>query len=352
MSFAAHALVAFATQALMRAGMDEQAGTVAQILVEADLMGHDTHGLALLPGYVDALIGGTMEGLGKPHVLRDHGAVAHWDGRWLSGVSLVAAAIELAADKAELLGLGAVSIRHAHHTACLQAYLERATRRGLMVMIASSDPASSTVAPFGGLDAVFGPDPIAVGIPTGGDPVLIDMSSSITTNGMVARSADEGTRLRGQWVQDHNGSLSDDPAVVGATPPGSLLLAGGLDHGQKGYGLALTVEALSQGLSGYGRHNAERRWSAAVFVQVLDPKAFAGADAYADQIEHLVRMCHASRPRPDLAAVRLPGEKALALKRKALAEGLSLRPQILKKLQAMADALELPFPPPGAIATE
>ena len=346
MSFAAAALVDFATRALNRAGMDEQANTVAQILVEADLMGHDTHGLALLPGYVGALRDGTMQGVGAPAVLRDHGAVAHWDGRWLSGVSLVAAAIDVAADKAERLGIGAVSIKQAHHTACLQAYLERATRRGLMVVIASSDPASASVAPFGGLDAVFGPDPIAVGIPTRGDPVLIDMSSSITTNGMVARSRAEGSRLKGHWVQDHAGNASDDPGVVGAEPPGSLLLAGGLDHGQKGYGLALTVEALSQGLSGYGRHNAQPRWSASVFVQVLDPKAFAGADDYADQTEHLVRLCHASRPRADLASVRLPGEKALALKRVALVEGLAPRPRLLEQLQALAKTLDLDFPQP------
>jgi len=343
-SFAAAALVDFATQALGRAGMDNQAGTVAQILVEADLMGHDTHGLALLPAYVDALLAGTMQGTGKPEVLRDHGAVAHWDGRWLSGVSLVAAAIDVAADKAERLGIGAVSISRAHHTACLQAYLERATRRGLMVIIASSDPASKSVAPFGGLDAVFGPDPIAVGIPSRGDPVLIDMSSSITTNGMVARTAAEGTRLKGEWVQDHHGNPSDDPSVVTADPRGSLLLAGGLDHGHKGYGLALTVEALSQGLSGYGRLNAEPRWSASVFVQVLDPKAFAGAEAYADQTEHLVSLCRGSRPRADMAAVRLPGEKALALKRVALVEGICPRLRTLEQLKTMADKLDIHFP--------
>jgi len=346
MSFAASVLVDFAEQALTRAGMDGQAKTVAEILVEADLMGHDTHGLALLPAYVDALRGGTMQGVGKPDVLRDHGAAAHWDGRWLSGISLVSAAIDLAAEKAERLGIGAVSIKHAHHTACLQAYLERATSRGLMVIITSSDPTSSSVAPFGGLDGVFGPDPIAVGIPTRGDPVLIDMSASITTNGMVARSRAEGTSLKGQWVQDHEGNLSDDPAVVGAEPAGSLLLAGGLDHGHKGYGLALTVEALSQGLSGYGRQNAQPRWSASVFVQVLDPKAFAGADPYVDQTGHLVDLCHASRPRADLAAVRLPGEKALALKRIGLMEGISPRSKTLDQLKTTADTLGIDFPQP------
>lgn len=346
MKFEAQALVQFATDALGKAGMETDAATVASLLVEADLMGHDTHGLQLLPAYVTELRNGTMQGVGQALVLRDHGAVAHWDGRWLSGVSLIAAAIDTAAAKALLLGIGAVSIKRAHHTACLQAYLQRATDQGLMVMIASSDPASVTVAPFGGLDAVFGPDPLAIGIPTSGNPILIDMSSSITTNGMVARSSSEGTRLRGPWVQDHDGNPSSDPAVLTAEPPGSLLLAGGLDHGQKGYGMALTVEALSQGLSGYGRQNAEKRWGASVFVQVIDPKVFAGENTYTDQTDHLVRLCRASRPRADWPAVRMPGEKALALKRVAMAKGLSLRPGTFEQLHVTANALGIEAPRP------
>jgi LDH2 family malate/lactate/ureidoglycolate dehydrogenase len=323
--------------------MASRAQVVAELLVEADLMGHDTHGLALLTAYVGELERGTMLGKGEPEVLRDRGAVAHWDGRWLSGVSLVASAIDNAAHKARLFGIGAVSIKRAHHTACLQAYLERATRQGFMVLIASSDPASATVAPFGGLDPVFGPDPIAVGIPTKDDPILIDMSSSITTNGMVARTSAEGGPLRGKWLQDHEGNLTDDPAVVSADPPGTLLLAGGHDHGQKGYGLALTVEALSQGLAGWGRKNAEKRWSASVFVQVFDPAAFAGEDEFTDQTEALVRLCHGSRPLGDLKAVRLPGEQAIARRKRALVEGLELRPNIVAQLEDLAKRIEIPF---------
>lgn len=345
MTFSAQALVAFAEAALVRAGMDTKARLVAEILVEADLMGHDTHGLALLPAYVGELQRGTMLGSGEPEVLRDHGAVAHWDGHWLSGVGLVVDAIDTAAAKARLYGIGAVSIRHAHHTACLQAYLERATSKGLMVIIASSDPTSATVAPFGGLDAVLGPDPIAVGIPTAGDPILIDMSSSITTNGMVARTAREGGRLGGQWLQDSQGRLTDDPQVLATQPPGTLLLAGGHDHGQKGYGLALTVEALSQGLSGGGRKTASPRWTASVFVQVLDPAAFAGSDQFIDETEHLVWLCHQSRVRPglDLAKVRVPGEQAQARRRMALQNGIALRDGTMAELTVLSDRLGVPL---------
>ena len=343
MNFAPEYLIDFTAQALSKSGMASRARVVAEILVEADLMGHDTHGLALLPAYVGELERGTMLGEGEPEVLRDHGAVAHWDGKWLSGVSLVAAAINDAAHKARSFGMGAVSIKRAHHTACLQAYLERATQQGLMVMIASSDPASATVAPFGGLDPVLGPDPIAVGIPTKGDPILIDMSSSITTNGMVARTSAEGGRLKGRWLQDREGNLADDPAVLSTSPPGTMLLTGGHDHGQKGYGLALTVEALSQGLAGWGRQNADKRWTASVFVQVFDPAAFAGEDEFTDQTDFLAGLCRASRPLQNVAAVRLPGEQALARRKLALTDGLELRGNIVSRLVELSQQLSIPF---------
>lgn len=338
-------LVRFAGDMLAQAGMEpSQSQVVAEILVEADLMGHDTHGLNLLPAYVTELERGTMTGRGDPEILRDRGAISQWDGKWLSGVSLTARAVEVAASKAEQFGIAAVSVRRAHHTACLQAYLQRATDRGLMVIIASSDPASATVAPFGGLDPVLGPNPIAIGIPTRSDPILIDISSSITTNGLAARATAEGRELGGKWLQDAYGSATADPTVLKTDPPGTLLLAGGQDHGQKGYGLALMVEALTHGLSGHGRHAGIKQWSASVFVQVIAPEAFGGADHFSAEADYLIERCHASRPYPGLAAVRLPGEKALARKRAGSIHGVELYPGILGRLRDLAARLDVCVP--------
>jgi LDH2 family malate/lactate/ureidoglycolate dehydrogenase len=260
-------------------------------------------------------------------------------------VWLTAAALDVAADKARQFGIGAVSIKRAHHTACLQAYLQKITAQGLMAIIASSDPSSASVAPFGGLDPVLGPNPIAVGIPTKRDPILIDMSSSITTNGMAARVAAEGRTLPGEWLQGANGTPSNDPQVLKTNPPGTLLLAGGQDHGQKGYGMALMVEALTHGLSGYGRRDGEKRWSASVFVQVINPSAFAGAADFTNETDYLVHLCQGSRPHPDMKLVRLPGEQALARKRRFLDAGLALYPGTIEKLSLFAERFGIALPP-------
>ena len=338
-------LVAFASHLFVASGMTEaDAGTVGEILVEADLMGHTTHGLQLAPAYLDELAKGSMTARGAPALVSDRKAAIVWDGRRLSGICLTAAAIDLAGERARDYGTATVSIRDAHHVACLAAYLTRATDRGQMVMIACSDPAVSTVAPFGGLDPVFTPDPLAVGIPTDGDPILIDMSASITTNGMAARLKAAGGRFPGAWAQDHDGTLTDDPGVITASPKGSLLPTGGRDHGHKGYNLALIVESLSQGLSGDGRSTKPTRWGAAIFVQVFEPEAFSGLAAFTRETGTLAALAHASRPAPGVAAVRLPGERALALKRTALRDGVELYPGIMDKLAPWAERLRVRLP--------
>ncbi len=326
-------LIAFASDLFAAAGCDgDKPATIAAGLVEADLLGHTTHGLQLAPAYLNELAAGRMTPTGEPDVVQDRGPTVTWDGRALPGVWLAAKAVDLAAERALRYGLCAVAIRRSHHIACLAAFLERATRRGLMVTVASSDPAVASVAPFGGTKAVYTPDPIAIGIPTGGDPILIDISASITTNGMAARLRKEGKHFPGPWALDANGNVTDDPEALFANPPGTLLPTGGADHGHKGYGLALFIEALTQGFGGHGRADAPTGWGASVFVQCFDPAAFGGTDAFLRQSTWLADACRACPPTPGVDTVRLPGQRGLERKRKALAEGVELYPGVLDAL--------------------
>jgi LDH2 family malate/lactate/ureidoglycolate dehydrogenase len=327
-------LIDLAARLLAAAGITpDRARLIGELLVEADLMGHTTHGLALLPGYLEELAAGTMTRAGDPQVIRDTGPCLTWDGLRLPGVWLTAHAIDTAIPRARQYGTATIVIRRSHHIACLGAFLTRATDQGRMLLLASSDPADASVAPFGGTTAVFTPDPIAVGIPTEGDPILIDTSASITTNGMSARLRAEGRRFPNPWLLDAAGAPTDDPQVLVADPPGTIQPTGGLDHGHKGYGLALMVEALTMGLGGFGRAEPAEGWGASVFVQVLDPDAFAGGAAFRRQTAWIADACHASPPRAGVERVRLPGEAALARRRRALAEGLELYPGIMARLE-------------------
>lgn len=340
-------LVAFAEALLRAAGFEaEKAAVTARLLVEADLLGHTTHGLQLLAPYIAAAEAGTLRTAGEPTVIADRPAALTWDGERLPGVWLTDKALGVAMARAEQLGTAMVVIRRSHHIACLAAFLTRATDQGLVAIITSSDPAVASVAPYGGRKPLYTPDPIAVGIPTDADPILVDISASITTNGLSARLAAEGRRLPHPWLLDAEGHPTDDPRVVAADPPGSILPVGGLDHGHKGYGLGLMIEALTQGLGGYGRADAPTGWGACVTVQVIDPACFGGRAAFLRQTGWLADACRDNPPRPGIDRVRLPGERGLQNKRAALAHGLTLYPGIVPKLQAVAERLGVATPRP------
>jgi LDH2 family malate/lactate/ureidoglycolate dehydrogenase len=329
-------LTAFAERLLAGAGLPtEPAAAVAAGLVEADLLGHTTHGLALLGPYLGALEAGTMERDGRPAVLTEAPAAAVWDGRRLPGVWTTGLAVEAATAKAATQGVGAIVVRRSHHIACLAAFLEKPARDGFAVIVLSSDPAVATVAPHGGITPVMTPNPLAVALPASAGPILIDVSTSITTNGLVARTAREGGRMAGPWLVDAEGRASDDPAVASAG--GALLPVGGLDHGHKGFALSLMVEALTQGLGGYGRAEAPTEWGAAVTVVAFAPALFAGIEPFLAEVDWLAGACRAARPRDPATPVRMPGEAALARKAKALREGVALHPEVAAQMAALAE---------------
>src|SRR5579883_2725549 len=340
-------LVGYAANLFSAAGCDgDKPQTIATGLVEADLLGHTTHGLQLASVYLNELEVGGMTPRGEPETVTDRGATVTWNGNRLPGIWLATKAVDLAVNRTPTYGVVTVVVRRSHHIGCLAAFLQRATDRGLMILVASSDPAVATVAPFGGRTAVVTPDPLAAGIPTDGDPILIDVSASITTNGMAGRLRREGRRFPGPWALDADGRPTDDPAALFTDPPGTLLPVGGADYGHKGYGLALVVEALTQGLGGFGRADRPAGWGAAVFVQVIDPAVFGGAAEFVRQTGWLATACRASPPVPGVDAVRVPGQRGLERKRRALAEGVSLYPGVAEALAPYAERLGVPPPEP------
>ncbi len=331
------------------AGMPgHRARVVADLLVEGDLIGQTTHGMAQAPGYLGALADGSMPKDGEPEVINDTGGTIVWDGRYLSGVWLVWHGMQTAFERIAQHGTVTLAIRRSHHIACLSAFLPHATERGYMMILASSDPANDGVAPHGSYQPVFTPDPIAVGYPTDGDPVLIDISTSTTTLGMAHRLMETGGKFPGDWLIGPDGEASDDPTVLRGDPPGALLPLGGLDRGHKGFGLALMVEALTSALAGHGRADGADTWGASVFMQMIDPAAFGGGDAFRRESGWLANACRAAQVAPGRPPVRLPGEGALARKRKALAEGVELYPTILPALAPWAEKLGVEPPKPIA----
>ena len=343
----AAALRRFAAALLEAGGMPpEKAAVVAEVLVEGDLMGHDTHGLAHLPPYLDALASGDMQVEGEPEILAATPVAETWDGRKLPGPWLVRRAAGTAADRAARSGLAAVAIRRSHHIGCLAAYLPPVVERGQMLLVLSSDPATAAVAPWGGTRRLITPNPIAAGWPGPEGPVMLDVSMSVTTIAMANRRRAEGRPFDHPALLDAAGRPTADPAAYAADPPGSLMPLGGPGAGHKGFALGLLVEALTSGLAGHGRADRPTGWGASVLILVLDPAHFGGRAAFAREAAWMAAAVHANPPVPGGEAPRLPGERAWALRREALAKGVPLHPSLPPLLAARGEAAGIAFPPP------
>ncbi len=344
--YTAEELTTFGQGLFEAAGMEhDKAAEVARLLVLTDMMGRRTHGLAMAPLYLADIAKGGMVLRGEPEVVADSGAAVVWDGRYLPGLWLMSRAIELGVRRAAELGVVTVAIRKSHHIGCLAALTKQAADRGCVALIANSEPAARRVAPYGGTEALFTPNPFAVGYPGPEHPVLVDMCASITTTSMTRQKHAAGELFEHPWLLDAQGQPTRDPSVLEhAEPRGSLQLVGGQEYGHKGFGLALMIEALSQGLSGHGRLDEPSRWGGNVFLQVIDPAFFAGREAFVAQTSHLSQQCRANRPIDPARPVRMPGDQAAQLERQAREEGIAYAPPAWEALMDWAQRLGVNAP--------
>jgi LDH2 family malate/lactate/ureidoglycolate dehydrogenase len=191
---------------------------------------------------------------------------------------------------------------------------------------------------------VYSPNPIAAGIPTGGEPILIDISASTTAAAVCVRAAQGGRRLPGPWLVDKEGRPTDDPGPLVEDRSGALYPLGGADLGYKGFALGILLEALTSGLAGHGRHVQEARWGCSVFLMLADPASFGGRAAFARETSFLAAASRAAAVPPGQPAVRLPGEHALLRRADQLANGVALHSDILPALLACAADLNVDVP--------
>jgi LDH2 family malate/lactate/ureidoglycolate dehydrogenase len=173
---------------------------------------------------------------------------------------------------------------------------------------------------------------------------LIDISTSSVANGWVRRWGAEGRRLPGKWLLDAGGNPTDEPAALFGNPPGAMLPLGGTELGHKGFALGLMVEVLTAGLCGTGRADKPTGGGSPVFIQVIDPRAFAGVEALKREASWLADACRTSTPRPGFPAVRVPGDTALARRRAQLTSGVELYPTIMPDLKIWADKFGITVP--------
>lgn len=339
-------LLQFATSCFERAGASAHiAKSMATSLLWGDLLGFRTHGMRRLPYNVKQLQTGAARGEGEVTVINRRLAVETWDANALSGLYVASQAVEKACAMATKAGTGTVVVRGCEHVASLAAYLQIATDQGMLINMMAATPAQSSVAPAGGTSRVFSPNPYAIGVPTSAEPMLLDMSFSVTAAGKVRQAYDRGELLPWPAIVTQSGEVTNDPKAY-IDEGGALLPLGGADLGYKGYGLCLQSELWTLGLTGYGRADAINDGEQnTLFVQVIDPEAFAGKEAFIRVAEDLMQRCKEAEPIDADEPVRIPGSGALALFREQTERGVLLDELTWPRLQHCAEKLGVSLPP-------
>lgn len=338
-------LTTFASLALQRCGMHaEQADQVAARMLDAELLGHRSHGVWLLATYLERLQAGQIACDGAVRVLSDTDSAFSWHANRLPGAWVMHRAITEIIERAASRAVVVATIAECSHIGCLQSYLLPLVEQNLLVTLSATNAGVASVAPFGGMDPVLTTNPIAYGIPTRGDPILVDQCTSLGSNTFFTAFAARGESLPGEWLLDANGGPTNDPNVLAQQPPGTVLPLGGLEFGYKGFGLGLAVEALTLALPGFGRRTKPDKFGQGVFLQVLNPRLLGGIDAFLDETTYLADACHASRVRAGSPPVRLPGERALATRRQQMREGVALTDDVVVRMKKWSEKLDLPMP--------
>lgn len=324
---------------------------VAEILVEADLLGYSTHGLQFVPAYMKGLEGGKWTTSGAPEIVTDNAAALVIDGNWLPGQWVMVKTLETCMARMADHPVVTATVKRSHNISCLATYCKRAAEAGYLAIVAASAPGNAVVAPAGGRAARLATSPFAAGIPAPGHPILFDTATSSTTNRAIERARREGDRLAFPALVNAEGEPTDDPNALYTDPPGAILPMGGMDTGHKGYALSLLIEALTSGLSGFGRAPGdepgdEPAGGNTVFIQLTNPAAFGGAQAFSRETGFLAEICRTAPAMDDDTPVRVPGDRAFALYRDQTANGVELHPEIMPRMAPLLEKYGIAAPAP------
>jgi ureidoglycolate dehydrogenase (NAD+) len=338
----AETLRAWAGRCFAAAGMpDADATLLAKSLVQTSLWGIDSHGVALLPHYLDRLDNGTIRARPQLRVQRTAAATALIDADQGHGIVVAHRAMAEAVAIAREHGVGAVGVRDSSHCGAIGLYTRAAARAGCVGFALTH--ADSVAVPHGGRRPFFGTNPISFAFPREGrEPLCLDMATTSIPFGRVRNARREGHALPADTAVDARGDFTTDADAAVAVAP-----LGGREYGYKGYALALVIDLLCGPLLGnpYGAHITpmfaalDRPRHIGAFFIALDPDRFAGGAALAAQVEAMAQDL-AAEP----GALRLPGDPEAEVAAQRGRDGVPIEPGLAGQFRAWGARLDVGAP--------
>ena len=341
-------LLALANKIVAAGGSSpEEAGIVADHLVEANLRGHDSHGVGMLVAYVRDFEAGHLKANQKPEIVSDTGTISVWDAHGGYGQVVARQAVEWAIEVARKHGVAVNGLRNAHHIGRVGTYGEIAARAGMVALhfvnVASGAPG---VAPFRGREGRFLTNPVCVAIPPTGtnEPILLDFATSRVALGKVRVAHNAKKPMIDGALLDHAGKPTTNPSVMYTEPRGVVLPFG--EH--KGSGLALVCELLAGAIVGSTSITTstppERGILNGMLSIVIDPARLNARDSMMAEIDAMIGWVKSAKPSdPDLP-VLVAGEPEQIAKAERLKNGIYVDDETWSQLSAIAERYQIQVP--------
>ena len=291
------------------AGSNErEAKLVADQLVLANLSGHDSHGVGMLPTYIEGVHNGGAIVNQKIRIEQDAGALVTVDGGRGLGQVMAYETMELGIERARAHGVCVIGLKNSYHIGRIGHWGEQCARAGFVsIHYANVTDTRAAVAPFGGSDARYGTNPYCTAIPTSGEPILLDFATSMIAVGKARVAMNKGEQIAPGILMDAKGQPTIEPGVMFNAPTGALHPSGA----HKGSGLALVAELLAGSLTGPGTivgTTENGRVINCMMTILFDPRKLAGAHNYEAEIDRLLAWVKASPPAAGVDRVRVAGE--------------------------------------------
>jgi len=290
-----------------------EAAQVAGNLVLANLSGHDSHGVGMLPRYVDSLTEGGLQPNTAVKVMLDIGTMLSLDGQSGYGQVVGAQAMELGIARAHAHGSCIMTLANAHHLGRIGHFAEMATAQGLVSMHFVNVLSRAVVAPWGGGDGRFGTNPCCIGIPlAGAEPFVLDFATSRVAQGKMRVAFNKGQQVAPGQLIDENGAPTTEPGVV-VTPQSSGLFGALLTFGEhKGYGMAVACELLGGALTGGGTWHRPTTSASSILNGMLtiliDPAKLGTQASFEQEARAFIDWLRLSPPGVGFDAIQIAGE--------------------------------------------
>lgn len=338
-----------AIEAIVGAGGSDagEARLVAENLVTANLLGHDSHGIGMIPRYVDALLEGGLEANRHARATLDAGTLLALDGCKGYGQAIGREAMQMAIERAKRHGSCVMTLANSHHLGRIGHWAEMAVAEGLVSIHFVNVISHARVAPYGGRDARFGTNPCCIGVPLPGEaPFILDYATSAVAQGKLRVAHNKREKVPAGRLIDDQGRPTDDPRYAVVPPYGAMLPFG--EH--KGYGMALACELLGGALTGggtwhYGESTKQRVMNGMLAI-LIDPACLGTAPAFERETRAFLDWLRQGRAAPGFDKVRIAGDPEREYRAKRSRDGVPVDATTWREIEKAAEKVKLD---PGAL---